>query len=201
MEEDENKIEFQAWGSFFSIESSQRIAPGSKFYANQEYKEQLKRTTDSSESDMYGPINIPSEKSFWIIQNKKGVYYLSSRRDAITKFKHFTPFSNLKEGEQAMNELGQFDEGYCVQINSIGVSDIVCFSSSTVLAKFMATLKAMAGSSSTKAQDQIDFQAQLSERESQIIEDYPKLSPNGAELHGGMGGSGGLQKDSVWKLL
>lgn len=41
---------------------------------------------------------------------------LSSRRDPITKFKHFSPFKNLKTaigGTGATKDLGQFDEGYC----------------------------------------------------------------------------------------
>lgn len=46
----------------------------------------------------------------------KGIYLLSSRRDPITKFKHFSPFKNLmvpKEGSGVTKDLGQFDEGYC----------------------------------------------------------------------------------------
>jgi hypothetical protein len=149
-EDSDDKIFFQAWGSFFVVDSSQKIPVGSKFYENTEYKEQLKRGV-KEESDQYGEINVPGEKSFWILQNKKGVYMLSSRRDAITKFKHFVPFSGLKDGASAMTELGNFDEGFCLQINSIGETCILCFSSSNVISKFSTTLKSMKGSSQTKA--------------------------------------------------
>lgn len=59
--------------------------------------------------------------------NGRGVYFLSSRRDSITKFKHYTPFSGLKLGADSITDLGQFDEGYCGQLNSIGETTIVCF--------------------------------------------------------------------------
>ena len=41
--------------------------------------------------------------------NKKGIYMISSRRDTITKFKHFTPYKNLKVakgGNSATKDLG-----------------------------------------------------------------------------------------------
>jgi hypothetical protein len=95
------------------MDASAKFQMGDKFFANEEYKEQLKRTSLNDEMDQFGNINIPSEKSFWVIVNGRGVYFLSSRRDAITKFKHFTPHSGLKRGPECITDLGQFDEGFC----------------------------------------------------------------------------------------
>jgi len=111
----EDKIIFQAWGSFFLLEKNREFEAGIKFFGNTEYGEEDKRPKDDT-VDEYGPISIPNVKSFWCILNKKGIYLLSSRRDAITKFKHFTSFKNLKmskAGSLALKDLGQFDEGYC----------------------------------------------------------------------------------------
>jgi hypothetical protein len=48
------------------------------------------------DADQFGLVNIPSNKKFWIIENGRGIYFLSSRREAITKFKHFVPYNELK---------------------------------------------------------------------------------------------------------
>lgn len=40
---------------------------------------------------------------------------------------------------------------------------------------------------SSKAKDMVDFQAQLTQRESEIIEDYPKLNNLGQEKKHGLG--------------
>lgn len=39
---------------------------------------------------------------------------LSSRRDAITKFKHFIPYSGVTGGAESVQDLGRFDEGFCM---------------------------------------------------------------------------------------
>lgn len=105
-EEDLDKVYFQGWGSFFSMDASSKFKIGDKFFANEEFKEQLKRTSLNDESDMFGELNIPNEKSFWVIQNGRGIYFLSSRRDSITKFKHFTPYNGLKQGTECITDLG-----------------------------------------------------------------------------------------------
>lgn len=88
------------------------------------------------EADEFGSVNIPNAKSFWVIENGRGIYFLSSRRDAITKFKHFTPYSGLKAGTDSVTDLGLFDEGYCSQVNSIGENLIVCLASQGVMSRF-----------------------------------------------------------------
>jgi len=35
------------------------------------------------EEDKFGPKNIPGGTSFWTLINKKGLYFLASRMDAI----------------------------------------------------------------------------------------------------------------------
>jgi hypothetical protein len=46
--------------------------------------------------------------------NKKGLYFLSSRRQPLDKFKHFCPFIAVKTGGDSIKKLGKFDEGYCI---------------------------------------------------------------------------------------
>ena len=73
-----------------------------------EFGEEDKRAKDDR-ADEYGTISIPNVKSFWCILNKKGIYMLSSRRDSLTKFKHFTSFKSLKmnkAGTPALKDLG-----------------------------------------------------------------------------------------------
>jgi len=132
------KIFFQAWGSFFILEKNKEFEAGQKFYANTEFGEQEKRPADAT-VDQYGSVAIPHQKAFWAIMTKNGVYLLSSRRDPITKFKHFSSFKNLmvpKEGAGVTKDLGQFDEGYCSQLNSIGETLIICFKEGDKAASF-----------------------------------------------------------------
>ena len=49
------------------MDASSKFKIGDKFFANEEFKEQLKRTSLNDESDMFGEVNIPNEKSFWVI--------------------------------------------------------------------------------------------------------------------------------------
>jgi len=107
-DEDDDKIKFQAWGSFFLLEKNKEYEAGVKFFGNMEFGEEDKRAKDDR-ADEYGPISIPNVKSFWCILNKKGIYMLSSRRDSLTKFKHFTSFKSLKmnkAGTPALKDLG-----------------------------------------------------------------------------------------------
>ena len=57
---------------------------GQKFFSNQEFFEQKKSTDDVvGEEDKFGSKNIPGSTSFWTLINKKGLYFLASRMDAI----------------------------------------------------------------------------------------------------------------------
>ncbi len=110
--------------------------------------------------------------------NKKGLYFLSSRQDAITKFKHFVNTASLLPGESGMQDLGPFDEGFCAQVNTKTESVIICFSSKALLMKFMEQVSQFIGATSKAGSDQMDFQAQLSEHETQMIMNYPKITPH-----------------------
>lgn len=131
------KIIFQSWCSFFILENNKEYEAGQKFYANTEFGEQEKKPVDKT-VDEFGPVAVPHQKAFWTIMNLKGVYMLSSRRDPLTKFKHFTPFKNLmpKKGLGVTKDLGQFDEGYCIQLNSMNEVLVVCFENSAKAAIF-----------------------------------------------------------------
>lgn len=99
------------------MDPTSKMKIGEKFFANQEYNEQKKWTEDIiGDVDKFGSKNIPGQTSFWMLINKKGLYFLGSRNDAIQKFRHFAPFNAFKDGAEALKELGEFDEGYCVQI-------------------------------------------------------------------------------------
>lgn len=71
-------------------------------------------TESTEDGDMFGSFNIPDLKSFWVLINKKGLYFLGSRRDPLGEFKHFCPFAAIKDGKDSIADLGQFDEGFCV---------------------------------------------------------------------------------------
>lgn len=91
---------------------------------------------------------IPNVKSFWCIMNKKGIYMVSSRHDSLVKFRHFTSFAHLKmdkAGSGATKDLGQFDEGYCTQINAIDETLVVCFLNPRFQTAFMSSVSANAG--------------------------------------------------------
>lgn len=69
---------------FYAMDPSSKMKVGEKFFANQEYMEQKKWTEDVvGDADKFGPKNIPGNTSFWMIINKKGLYFLASRKEAI----------------------------------------------------------------------------------------------------------------------
>lgn len=41
-----------------------------------------------------------------------------------------------KEGSGVTKDLGQFDEGYCTQLNSIGETMVLCFKDGSIAANF-----------------------------------------------------------------
>jgi len=166
------------------LEKNKEAEAGNKFYANTEFGEQDKRPKDLT-VDALGPIAIPNIKAFWIQMNKKGLYMLSSRRDPITKFKHFTPFKNLKVakgGNSATKDLGQFDEGFCSQVTSIDETLVVCFNDAHAQANFLALLNSFAGKFTFQENKQMDFQAQLTPKESAILNEYPPVGKDGRPI-------------------
>ena len=130
--------------------------------------------------------------------NKKGIYFLSSRQDAITKFKHFVNMQQILPGESGLQDLGPFDEGFCAQINTKVESVIVCFGTKVLVMKFMEQTSAMIGSAAKNGQEQMDFQAQLSDHETQMIMNYPKLTPHNNKNNLK---TSAVSKDSEWRLL
>lgn len=78
-------------------------------------------------------------------------------------------------------------------------SVIVCFGTKAAAMKFLEETGAMIGAAAKNGEEQMDFQAQLSEHETQMIMNYPKLTPHNNKS--GLGGNGGLSKDSEWRLL
>jgi len=177
---------------------------GIKFYANTAFGEQQKRQEDDR-VDEDGPFAIPNIKSFWCIMNKRGIYMLSSRHDELTKFHHFTSFENLKIGKNgsgATKDLGQFDEGYCTQVNAIDQTLVICFQSNRFQTAFMAMVSAYAGKMAFQQNENVDFQAQLGERDSAVLSDYPLLGPNGKPISMEINPSvGNLSRHSYWRLL
>ena len=61
-----------------------------------------------ADKDASGFINIPSATSFWIIVNKKAIYFVNERRDPTQKFFYSILFSN-NNSSLSLKSLGKFD--------------------------------------------------------------------------------------------
>jgi len=137
--------------------------------------------------------------------NKKGIYMLSSRRDPITKFKHFTPYKNLKIAKGSSGstvDLGKFDEGYCTSVTSFDETLIVCFDKIINQTNFIFTVGQYSGKFSFADNKQVDFQAQMSPRDSLILSDYPVVGKDGLAVNTKLDPNAPpVQKHSYWRLL
>lgn len=141
------------------MQKNYEFEAGIKFFANTEFGEQEKRPKNE-DVDEDGPIAIPNVKSFWCIMNKKGIYMVSSRHDPLVKFRHFTSFKNLKmdkSGSGATKDLGQFDEGYCTQINAIDETLVVCFQNPRFQTAFMSKVSQFGAKMNFAQSENVDF--------------------------------------------
>ena len=108
-----------------------------------------------------GPFSIPDNKSFWTIMNKKGIYFLSSRRDALSKFKHFTSFKSLKigkDGKPMIKDLGKFDEGHCAQVYALDEILVVCFGDNRLIMSFLGQTSAFAAKFNNNSNEILNFE-------------------------------------------
>ena len=64
----------QSWVKFIYFKSSDQ-AKASQFFINEEYQSHV-----SSESDEFGPIDIPSNQAFFLVMMDDNLFLLSSRR-------------------------------------------------------------------------------------------------------------------------
>jgi hypothetical protein len=137
---------------------------------------------------------------------KNGCYALSSRRNPLTQFKHNVLWNNLKMSKDGFNagitDLGAFDEGFCAQLNSIDEKMVVCFDSMKWKNLFLQIAEKYSKEFSFQESKQLDFQAQLSDKDSLLLEDYRTRGPLGQKiLHQLDPDAGPTSKNSYWRLL
>ena len=137
---------------------------------------------------------------------KNGCYALSSRRNPLTQFKHNVLWNNLKMSKDGFNagitDLGAFDEGFCAQLNSIDEKMVVCFDSMKWKNLFLQVAEKYSKEFSFQESKQLDFQAQLSDKDSLLLEDYRTRGPLGQKiLHQLDPDAGPTSKNSYWRLL
>lgn len=101
-----------------------------------------------------------------------------------------------------VKDLGKFDEGNCSQINGLDEILVVCFADNRLANAFLSQCSTNAAKFNTNANDVVNFETQLSERDSAILVDYPVTGPDGLPINGKIGsGLDVVSSHSYWRLM
>ena len=118
------KTYWQGWVKYFHYDIGEKVDKPNSFFINNEFYNQVVQKSQRADKDKRGYINIPTKYHFYAKVMKDGLNIITSRKHGIMKTVDTMPIdlitpvpedARLKGG---ITDLGNFDEGKCIQVQT-----------------------------------------------------------------------------------
>jgi hypothetical protein len=119
------KIFWQGWIKYFHYEKGEKIDKPNSFFINNEFYNQVVRHKQRADKDRLGFINIPTKFHYYAKLMKDGLHILSSRKNNMMRtvdvlpIDLITPIPENARKKGGVSDLGNFDEGKCIQVETL----------------------------------------------------------------------------------
>jgi hypothetical protein len=119
------KIFWQGWVKYFHYEKGEKIDKPNSFFINNEFYNQVVKHSERALKDRAGFVNIPTKFHYYAKLMKDGLHVLSSRRNNMMRtidvlpIDLITPVPENARNKGGVSDLGNFDEGKCIQVETL----------------------------------------------------------------------------------
>jgi hypothetical protein len=117
---------FESWIHYYVSKESIICRKQKSFYQNNQYFTQILPVIDLKRKDKFGTFHIPDKTSFFLTLTMNSLVIYSSRDDSMRFEMDALPYSQIQSIPEddvkkgGIIDLGKSENGYCVEIKSIG---------------------------------------------------------------------------------